>query len=110
MSNQNHHNQQTQGHDALRQRLLQHSLMRPDRLPSIGKELAYAIADIRQKLIEEGAWGRTVTPESIHGRPHEQAGNTLDRFGAVDHFRDRCRLIHESREQFTAERCHERDR
>ena len=76
--------------------------MRPDRVPSIAKELAFAVADIRQKL-EEAAYGRPVTPETIHGRPPERDGDPLGR-SAADPFRERCRLIHESREQSGPER------
>lgn len=109
-------NNNTHGHhklalstEALRQRLLTHSLMRPDRLPSIGRELAFALADIRQKY-EQAAYGHPVTPETIHGRPTE-AADPLGSPHAVDHFRERCRLIHDSRQQDAPDRAgHDLDR
>ncbi|MGG5812383.1 hypothetical protein [Falsiroseomonas sp. CW058] len=54
--------------DSLRARLAQrfkaHALG-PKGLPSIGRELAYGVADIRQKVVEEGWFGRVVTPQPV---------------------------------------------
>lgn len=49
-------------------------LMHPDRLPSIGKELAYAVTDIRQKVVEEGTYGRVVTPRPMPGQGKAAGG------------------------------------
>ena len=102
MSDRTHQTSAAQGTETLRQRLLQHSLMRADRLPSIGRELAFALADVRAKF-EEAAYGRAVTPETIHGRQDDAGGDPLGH-ATVDHFRERCRMIHESREPFAPER------
>lgn len=50
---------------ALRERINTHPLMHEGRLPSIGRELAYAIKDIRHKVVEEGWFGRQVTPSTF---------------------------------------------
>ncbi|UEM25418.1 hypothetical protein JL100_036485 (plasmid) [Skermanella mucosa] len=49
-------------------------LMHPDRLPSIGKELAYAVTDIRQKVVEEATYGRVVTPRPMPGQGKAEPG------------------------------------
>ncbi len=50
-----------------------HALMQDHRLPSIGRELARAVEDIRHKVVEEGFFGRQVTDTGfntgIHGAP-----------------------------------------
>ena len=53
---------------SVRQNFLDY-LMDEKRLPSIGKELAYAVADIRQKVVEEATYGRAVTPDLHAGDP-----------------------------------------
>lgn len=93
--------QAAQASKSLRERFFEHALSEKG-LPSIGKELAYAVADIRQKLVEEAAYGRTVTPEhvsSIHGRDEPQAkGDPLGRSAGGDPFRERCRQAYERRQ------------
>ncbi len=102
MSEQDRIAREAQGENSFRQRLTDY-LMDANRLPSIGKELAYAVEDIRQKVVEEGMYGRPVTP-SIHGNPEQDKGDPLGRSLHVDisvevSFKDRCREVYESREQ-----------
>ena len=78
-------------------------VMDPRRLPSIGRELAYAVTDIRQKVVEEGMYGKVVTPQenSSDERRHttvelkrpEPKGDPLGRTGGdgESKFKQRCR-------------------
>lgn len=50
--------------------------MDPRALPSIGRELAYAVTDIRQKVVEEGMYGKAVTPQEDW--PDEKRQNTVE--------------------------------
>lgn len=52
-------------------------VMQPGHLPSIGKELAYAVADIRQKVVEEGMYGRPTTPP-IDTRDGDPLGRSME--------------------------------
>lgn len=96
------------GTDTLRARLIRHA-KGPKGLPSIGRELAYAVTDIRQKVVEEATYGRAVTPQpldagGIHGkaRPAEaeepDKGDPLGRSATVSvsaSFRARCAEVAE---------------
>ena len=79
--------------ERLRERVNASWWMQEGRLPSIGRELAYAVEDIRHKLVEEGMFGRQVTPSTfpqedpapaqgtgkgagIHGEQGAQKGGT----------------------------------
>lgn len=67
-----------QGDEAQRSNFRQRAkdyLMHPDRLPSIGKELAYAVTDIRQKVVEEATYGRVVTPRPMPGHGKAEPGS-----------------------------------
>ena len=59
--------------ERLRSYVDNHALMKDHRLPSIGRELARAVEDIRHKVVEEGFFGRQVTDTGfntgIHGAP-----------------------------------------
>lgn len=87
------------GASTLRERLKRHA-MGPKGLPSIGKELAYAVTDIRQKVVEEATYGRVVTPQpmdtgGIHGKAEEaDKGDPLGRSTQLSpSFRDRCAAV-----------------
>lgn len=57
----------------IRQRLKAHA-MGPKGFASIGKELAYAVADIRQKVVEEATYGRVVTPRPMSPQDKMEPG------------------------------------
>ena len=91
--------------DSFRARLVDY-LMDERRLPSIGRELAYGVADIRQKLVEEGMYGRSVTPPievGIHGREPSEKGDPLGRSRGDDPFLERCREAYAAHDQQSPE-------
>lgn len=82
--------------DSFRTRLVDY-LFDERRLPSIGREISYGLADIRQKLVEEATYGRAVTPPidvGIHGRDADgENRDPLGRSQGPDPFRERCQEV-----------------
>lgn len=77
MADKQGNGEKDQGDQAQRSNFRQRAkdyLMHPDRLPSIGKELAYAVTDIRQKVVEEATYGRVVTPRPMPGHGKTEPG------------------------------------
>lgn len=75
--------------DSLLARFIEHATG-PMGLASIGKELSYAVTDIRQKVVEEGMYGRQVTPAVIEslGTGRDPLGRSMP--GEKQSFEERC--------------------